>query len=290
MNTVFVGGSRHVSRLPVLAKERLDNIVSSGFHVIVGDANGADKAVQRYLMDNHYANVIVYCSGDNPRNNLAKWKTNCVKTSKSLKGYDFFAAKDRAMARDADFGLMIWDGKSVGTVLNVLRLVRANKKAVLLNVHDKGTTTFKAPGDWDQFISHFDSAFRNDLQKRATSDEWTPPPVARQTTFLDTLEPTGDTQQSSPTSGKTDDEIAAEINAALATGDPTSAVDALGNAARRRGMSQVAKDAGLARESLYRSLGAGGNPEFTTVLKVIASMGLRLMVSKASDKARNERS
>ena len=45
MNTVFVGGSRHVSRLPVLAKERLDNIVSSGFNVIVGDATGVDKAV-----------------------------------------------------------------------------------------------------------------------------------------------------------------------------------------------------------------------------------------------------
>jgi probable addiction module antidote protein len=83
---------------------------------------------------------------------------------------------------------------------------------------------------------------------------------------------------------RTDEELAAEINAALATGDPASIVDALGNIAKARGMSQVAKDTGLARESLYRSLGAGGNPEFNTVLKVITSMGLRLMVSRASDK------
>ena len=194
------------------------------------------------------------------------------------------------MARDADFGLMIWDGKSAGTVLNVLRLVRANKKAVLLNVHSKATTTFKTLIDWDRFISHFDSAFRSDLRKRATPDEWMPSQPTQQTTFLDTLEQTGDVQHSSLTSTKTDDEMAAEINAALATGNPTSVVDALGNVARARGMSQVAKDAGLARESLYRSLSAGGNPEFTTVLKVIASMGLRLMVGKASDKRRNERS
>jgi probable addiction module antidote protein len=87
---------------------------------------------------------------------------------------------------------------------------------------------------------------------------------------------------------RTDDEVAAEINAALASGDPASVVNALGNVAKARGMSQVAKDTGLARESLYRSLSAGGNPEFTTVLKVISAMGLRLMVGKALDKLHDE--
>ena len=46
MNTLFIGGSRHVSRLPTDVKKRLDNVISSGHRVIVGDANGADKAVQ----------------------------------------------------------------------------------------------------------------------------------------------------------------------------------------------------------------------------------------------------
>ena len=45
MSTVFIGGSRHVSRLPAQAKERLNNIIGSGFRVVVGDAAGADKAV-----------------------------------------------------------------------------------------------------------------------------------------------------------------------------------------------------------------------------------------------------
>lgn len=49
MNTVFIGGSRHISRLPAQAKERLNNIIENGHNVVVGDANGADKAVQKHF-------------------------------------------------------------------------------------------------------------------------------------------------------------------------------------------------------------------------------------------------
>jgi hypothetical protein len=49
MTKVFIGGSRRLSQLNKDLKGRLDNIVERGFTVIVGDANGADKAVQRYL-------------------------------------------------------------------------------------------------------------------------------------------------------------------------------------------------------------------------------------------------
>ena len=122
MNTIFIGGSRHVSRLPSEVKKRLDNVVVSGHRVIVGDANGADKAVQKHFHDIHYDKVTVFCSGASPRNNLGTWLTHHVDAPKNAKGFQFYAAKDREMAREADFGLMIWDGKSPGTVLNVLRL------------------------------------------------------------------------------------------------------------------------------------------------------------------------
>ena len=289
MNTVFIGGSRHLSRLPSEVKERLHNITGSGARVVVGDANGADKAVQKFLHDASYKNVTVFCSGDDCRNNLGQWETRNIKPSKHLKGFDFYAAKDREMAREADFGLMIWDGKSAGTVLNILRLIRAKKKAVLLNVPDKQTMTFKASNDWARFISHVSSDFRNDLRKRATPDEWMPSQEQEQPTFLDAMAPSNLAARGTSPPAKTDEELAAEINAALATGDSASIVDTLGNIAKTRGMSQVAKDTGLARESLYRSLGPGGNPEFNTVLKVIASMGLRLMVGKAFDKVQGER-
>jgi probable addiction module antidote protein len=290
MSTVFIGGSRHIRRLSAHVKERLDNAVSNGCHIIVGDANGADKAVQKYLQDISYRNVTVFCSGENCRNNLGKWKTHHVKIADKLKGFEFYAVKDRQMAREADFGLMIWDGKSAGTILNVLRLVGAGKKAVLLNTPEKQITTFETKADWDIFISQRSFDFRNDLRKRATPEEWKGLQSPQQMSFLDEPELIAVASGHAGLSIQSDDELRAEINAALAAGDSASVVDALGNLARAHGMSQVAKDTGLSRESLYRSLSAGGNPEFTTVLKVISSVGLRLRVGKACNKGPNDRS
>jgi probable addiction module antidote protein len=51
---------------------------------------------------------------------------------------------------------------------------------------------------------------------------------------------------------------------------------ALGDIARAKGMTQIAREAGLGRESLYKALSADGNPEFATVLKVVRSLGLKL--------------
>jgi probable addiction module antidote protein len=287
MSTVFVGGSRHVSRLSREARERLRNVTDLKAQILVGDANGADKAVQKLLHDDGYPHVTVYCSGHQCRNNLGGWPTESIEASPGAKGFDFYAAKDRVMARNADYGLMIWDGKSPGTVLNILRLVQLGKKALLLNVPENATVTFKSPIDWERFITQANPTLRSDLGKRATADEMVALQMPLQTSFLDRPDAPAEAPGAGPVTS--DEAMAAEINAALATGDAASVVDALGNVARARGMSQVAKETGLARESLYRSLGSGGNPEFATVFKVLSSMGLRLMVGKASDKGRDGR-
>jgi probable addiction module antidote protein len=70
--------------------------------------------------------------------------------------------------------------------------------------------------------------------------------------------------------------IAAYLEAALEDGDPKLIAAALGDIARARGMSQLARDTGLARESLYRALSPDGNPAFGTVLKVLRTFGVRL--------------
>ena len=64
MMKVFIGGSRYVSRLSADVRRRLDNIVEKRLPVLVGDANGADKAVQRYLQSKHYDLVAVFCAGE----------------------------------------------------------------------------------------------------------------------------------------------------------------------------------------------------------------------------------
>jgi probable addiction module antidote protein len=66
------------------------------------------------------------------------------------------------------------------------------------------------------------------------------------------------------------------MSEALATGDPAFVADALGIVARAKGMSKIARRAGLSRESLYRALGPDGNPEFATVLRVLRAMDLSL--------------
>jgi len=75
--------------------------------------------------------------------------------------------------------------------------------------------------------------------------------------------------------------VAAYLEAAFETDDPSFITHAFGVVARARGMTQIAKDAGLSRESLYRALGENGNPEFSTVLKVAKALGLRLAVVTA---------
>ena len=78
---------------------------------------------------------------------------------------------------------------------------------------------------------------------------------------------------------KTDEDIAAYLEAVFEDGDPDLINHALGVIARAKGMTQIAKQAGLARESLYKALSAKGNPEFATVLKVIHALGLKLKVA-----------
>ncbi|MBL8445655.1 MAG: putative addiction module antidote protein [Zoogloeaceae bacterium] len=65
-------------------------------------------------------------------------------------------------------------------------------------------------------------------------------------------------------------------------GDGSLIRAALGDIARARGMAQLARDTGLAREGLYKALSADGNPEFATVMKVIKALGLKLHVGQAA--------
>ncbi len=74
----------------------------------------------------------------------------------------------------------------------------------------------------------------------------------------------------------TEDRQVAYIAAALESGDADFVRDALGLVARARGMGEIAKKAGLNRESLYKALGETGNPEFGTVMRIVGALGLAL--------------
>ena len=80
---------------------------------------------------------------------------------------------------------------------------------------------------------------------------------------------------------KTEEDMANYLDACMeeAGDDPAFIAKALGTIARALGMTQVARDAGLSRESLYRALSGEGNPEFGTILKVVKALGLKLHAS-----------
>jgi len=85
--------------------------------------------VQMYLDSKGYSNVIVYCSGETPRNNFVTGAKVCsyAEASKGLTGSAFHYVKDIQMANDCDQAIMIWDGKSKGTGENIRRIKEMNK-------------------------------------------------------------------------------------------------------------------------------------------------------------------
>lgn len=83
----------------------------------------------------------------------------------------------------------------------------------------------------------------------------------------------------------TEEDMVAYLEAALEEADPALVAAALGDIARAKGMTQVARDAGLGRESLYKALSPSGNPEFATILKVISALGLQLHAAPAATRS-----
>jgi len=128
---VFIAGARSVSALSEPVKIRLNNILSKNYTVIVGDASGVDSAVQKYFSDLSYQNVIVYASEGKARNNIGSWEVYKVDAPARARGFNFYAAKDKAMADDASYGFMIWNGESKGTLTNIINLLNLDKKSIV---------------------------------------------------------------------------------------------------------------------------------------------------------------
>lgn len=149
MKTVFIAGSISIKRLHPLFIERIETVVTSGFAVAVGDAEGADTSIQGALNRLNAVNVTVYCSGLEPRNNIGHWPFRSVHTKHQAGSRAFYTAKDIAMAKIADYGLMMWDTKSTGTLSNIIELLKherssrvfVNKEREFVTVSDASSLT-----------------------------------------------------------------------------------------------------------------------------------------------------
>lgn len=153
MKKVFIGGSIKLSKINKDIQLRIDNIIRNKYTIIIGDANGIDKSVQQYLYSRNYMNVVVFCSGSLCRNNVGHWNVKHIEAKSAVRGRDLYTLKDIEMAKDADYGMMIWDGKSSGTLNNIMNLIRLDKNLLLYLSPKKQFYTITSISDLESLIS-----------------------------------------------------------------------------------------------------------------------------------------
>lgn len=137
MRTVFLSGSRSINDLDAYIRIYVCRIIEENVNILIGDANGVDKELQKFLHEKNYSNVTVFHSGSNCRNNVGNWETHEVDVNPKLKGRSFYTAKDKVMVEYADYGFVIWDGKSKGSLANVSELIKNNKPSTVFLVPKK---------------------------------------------------------------------------------------------------------------------------------------------------------
>lgn len=160
MHKVFISGSMRIKNLDGNVLDRINNIIDSNYQVIVGDADGVDSSIQKYLISQEIKSVLVYCSGDKPRNNIGHWHTEVTETNAPPGTRSFFTAKDIKMAEDCDYGLMVWDTKSTGTLSNAIELLKRKKISLVYINKAKEFLKVKEITDLEKLVSYMsDSDF-----------------------------------------------------------------------------------------------------------------------------------
>ena len=124
---VFLGGSISIKRFGAETSMLVEDLMAEQTEFLIGDADGADRELQEYLECSYYGLVTVYACNGKARNNVGGWEVKAINVPAGLYGREYYEQKDIAMTAACDVGLMVWDGKSKGTLNNIKRLVNAGK-------------------------------------------------------------------------------------------------------------------------------------------------------------------
>jgi hypothetical protein len=134
IQTVFIGGARSITELNPDVTYKLDQIIELKYNIVIGDAPGVDSLVQSYLHNKNYNHGIVYHVGLTPRNNIGNWVSNKIRSNYPPGTRKYYTEKDLSMIHECNYGFMIWDNKSLGTLHNILNL-RLEDKLVAVYVN-----------------------------------------------------------------------------------------------------------------------------------------------------------
>jgi hypothetical protein len=183
MTIVFLSGSRKIGRIGDEVRRRIHNIVEKHLKVITGDANGADRAMQAYLAELQYEAVTIYFVGDAPRNNVGGWPTKNITGNPRLSGRDFYAQKDKEMSKIADCGFVLWDGKSSGSVQNMLWLLKEGKKVVVYVSPEKNFYNLRTEQEFVELLSQCKDEVLDDIGRKISLPSPLKRSSRRQTSF-----------------------------------------------------------------------------------------------------------
>ena len=161
MGGVFMAGPIKVRKLDSEVKLRIDKVIRRNLRILVGDANGVDRLIQEYLSEKAYRNVTVYCI-NNPRNNLGQWENHSIPVNEPRASFESYVLKDVEMANDADYGLMVWNGKSAGTLNNTLNLLASGKPIVVYFTPRREFREITTSGDFKALLSECNN---DDIEK-----------------------------------------------------------------------------------------------------------------------------
>jgi hypothetical protein len=165
---IALGGSRHLEFIPNEIADRLMEWMENSFEFLVGDAPGTDRAFQVFLSSKKYSAVTVYTSADEIRNNLGNWQVEKVESRLKSKSNAVHAFKDRKMSQVADFGLMIWDCKSAGTLSNVIDLLEQEKNCFVWVAPDSDMYQFDNSTSLKKWMANYPEV-RDEALKRLST-------------------------------------------------------------------------------------------------------------------------
>ena len=150
---IFISGSRILKEnIPDTVLLKIQEHIDEGADFLIGDCEGVDKAIQQYLNDKSYDNVTIYASGERVRNNIGFWKEIHCPIGVDAFRYSFYIEKDFTMAEDADCGLVIWDGNSKGSFVNMLNLIFMGKKCDLYLLNEERWMEVKNLDDLESYV------------------------------------------------------------------------------------------------------------------------------------------
>ncbi|MDR1101403.1 MAG: hypothetical protein LBL34_03500 [Clostridiales bacterium] len=126
---LFIAGARAITQFDDNVKNKLLSICEKDYDVLIGDCSGVDSSVQKFFTDLGYNKITIFASNGKARNNIGNWQVENIPATGG--GFEFYAQKDLAMANSADYGFMIWNGKSKGTLNNIINLLEQEKTCLV---------------------------------------------------------------------------------------------------------------------------------------------------------------